>query len=275
MGSPDPLAPCSLPWAGSRRILILVPHPDDEVVGCCAAIGRARAAGAEVFGHVLTTGVPAREVLWPWERSRHQARVARRLAECRSVAAMRGFSGMECSSLPTRQLRTALLDVRRQVLSLLGRLRIDTVWAPAYEGAHTDHDSASVLAASLTEEPQRADVAVYEYAEYNFGGGRVNSQTFLQTQGTESVLLLTPEEARFKRQALAAYHSAQADLGYVGTARESFRPLWAYDYANPPHPGKLFYQRFQWVLFRHPRIDFTQPHEACRDFANFRKALAG
>jgi LmbE family N-acetylglucosaminyl deacetylase len=26
-----------------RRILVLVPHPDDEVVGCAAAIGRARA----------------------------------------------------------------------------------------------------------------------------------------------------------------------------------------------------------------------------------------
>ncbi|MGD0088703.1 MAG: PIG-L family deacetylase, partial [Planctomycetota bacterium] len=170
MSSSAPPSPNALPWQGSRRILVLVPHPDDEVVGCSAAIGRARAAGAEIFGHLLTTGVPAREVLWPWERGRHAARVERRLAECRAVAAMLGFSGMEYPSLPTRWLRTALLEARRQVLSALARLKIDTVWAPAYEGAHTDHDSASVLAASLTEGPERARVVVYEYAEYNFCG---------------------------------------------------------------------------------------------------------
>ncbi|MGD0090164.1 MAG: hypothetical protein ABSE73_09610, partial [Planctomycetota bacterium] len=100
-----------------------------------------------------------------------------------------------------------------------------------------------------------------------------HSQTFLQPLGTETVLLLTPEEVKLKPQALAAYLSAQSDLGYVSTAQESFRPLCTYAYDSPPHAGKLFYQRFQWVFFRHPRIDFTQPQEACRDFANFRKAL--
>jgi len=35
------------------------------------------------------------------------------------------------------------------------------------------------------------------------------------------------------------------------------RPLPRYDYAAPPHPGRLFRERFQWVPLRHPRIDFT------------------
>jgi len=264
-----------LPWQMGRRVLILIAHPDDEVVGCCAAIGRARAAGAEVFGHVLTTGVPAREVLWPWERHRHGEHVERRLRECRTVAEMLGFSGMEYPSLPTRRLRTALPEARAQVLRALARLRIDTVWAPAYEGAHADHDSANVLAASLNAGPERASVRVYEYAEYNFSGGKVCSHTFPEMLGSESVLLLTPEEIQLKRKALAAYPSAQDDLGHVEDKRECLRPLSSYDYASPPHSGKLFYQRFQWVPFRHPRIDFTVPEEACRDFADFRKALNG
>lgn len=41
-----------------QRVLILVPHPDDEVVGAAAAIARARAQGAAVTGVFLTTGVP-------------------------------------------------------------------------------------------------------------------------------------------------------------------------------------------------------------------------
>ena len=65
----------------AARILILAPHPDDEVVGCCAAIGRARAAGARVFVLTLTTGVPERALLWPWQRPGHPLRVERRRAE--------------------------------------------------------------------------------------------------------------------------------------------------------------------------------------------------
>src|SRR5690349_16650698 len=47
-----------------RRILVLAPHPDDEIVACGIAALRARAAGARVFVLYLTTGVPAREALW-------------------------------------------------------------------------------------------------------------------------------------------------------------------------------------------------------------------
>lgn len=274
MTGPESPAVNLLPWGAGRRILILIAHPDDEVVGCCAAIGRARAASAQVFGHVLTTGMPAREVLWPWERGRHAERVERRLHECRAVAEMLGFSDMEFPALPTRRLRTALLEARGPILRALARLKVDTVWAPAYEGAHADHDSANVLAASLNDGPQRAGVTVYEYAEYNFCGGEIRSQTFPKTLGTERVLHLTPDEVQFKRKALAAYRSAQDDLGYVGVERECLRPLSAYDYGKPPHEGKMFYQRFQWVPFRHPRIDFTLPEEACRDFMAFRKDLS-
>ena len=45
---------------GPRRILILAPHPDDEIVACGIAALRARAAGARVFVLYLTTGIPAR-----------------------------------------------------------------------------------------------------------------------------------------------------------------------------------------------------------------------
>ena len=41
-------------------ILILIPHPDDEVVGCFATAGRAIASGSKVYGAYLTTGVPER-----------------------------------------------------------------------------------------------------------------------------------------------------------------------------------------------------------------------
>ena len=44
--------------AVAGRVLILAPHPDDEIVACGIAASRAIAAGARVFVLHLTTGVP-------------------------------------------------------------------------------------------------------------------------------------------------------------------------------------------------------------------------
>jgi len=62
-----------------KRILIVIPHPDDEVVGCAAAIARAQAQGARVYGIYLGHGCLRREALWPWQGSGYQRRVARRI----------------------------------------------------------------------------------------------------------------------------------------------------------------------------------------------------
>ena len=67
-------------------ILVLVPHPDDEIVGAAAAIMRARARGARVLLANLTDGVPSRETLWPWRRKHHARLVATRRAEAEEAA---------------------------------------------------------------------------------------------------------------------------------------------------------------------------------------------
>jgi hypothetical protein len=135
---------------------------------------------------------------------------------------------------------------------------IDTIWAPAWEGAHQDHDVANFLAAGFA-----ARLPVREFAEYNRAGGRVRSQRFPAENGSEEVIVLDPAERRLKRELLALYHSERGNLRHIGTEVESLRPLARYDYARPPHAGRLFYQRFQWVPFRHPRIDFDRPEAVC------------
>ena len=247
-----------------QRILLLIPHPDDEVVGCCAAILRARAAGARVFGLYLTTGVPAAETLWPWRRHGHADRVARRWRESLLVADRLGIEIAGCLTGPSRGLKDRLADANIRALEITAAARIDHIWTPAYEGGHQDHDAANFLASRLADR-----APVWEFSEYNFAGGRVNSQRFAQPNGTEHVLNLSADEAATKRALLDAYASERGNLGYVRTGREAFRPLATYDYSRPPHPGRLFYQRFQWVP-RHPRIDYTKPDDVCRAFAAWR-----
>lgn len=252
-----------------RRILILIPHPDDEVVGCCAAIARARGQGAEVFGAYLTTGVPAAVRLWPWQRGRHAARVARRREEARRAAEFLGLQPVSFSEVPSRELRNHMASARESLRALIGRHAADVLWAPAYEGGHPDHDVANFLASTLREEAQ-----VWEFSEYNFAGGKVRSQEFPAPQGAEQRIVLTAEEQAAKRRALGIYSSEKGNLSYVRTEQEVFRPLARYSYSRPPHPGKLFYQRFQWVPY-HPRVNYTRPEDVCRALVEFRSAPEG
>jgi hypothetical protein len=101
----------------------------------------------------------------------------------------------------------------------------------------------------------------------------VRSQEFFAPNGGETVLELSETETAQKRAALALYASERGNLRHVGARREAFRPLAPYDYARPPHPGVLFYQRFQWVWPRHPRVDYARPEEVSAALAAFRAGL--
>lgn len=235
----------------ATRPLILIPHPDDEVVGCAVAASRARAAGADISGLYLTTGVPAREHMWPWRRSRYASLVAWRRDEARRAADGLGISPAGFLDWPSRTLKSHLDEATTAIARTIAERAIDELWTPAWEGGHQDHDVTNFLAARFADA-----VPVREFAEYNLAGGRVRSQSFPQPNGTEEILTLTAEERRHKAKLLSIYRSERLNLRYVRLEQESLRPLARYDYGAPPHPGRLFSERFRWVPLRHPSVDF-------------------
>lgn len=264
------------PLPFGQRILILVPHPDDEVVGFCAALGRAQAQGAEGFALYLTHGCIARETLWPWQRKHYERNIARRHAEAENVARFLGITPVGWSDRPARHLWRKLPEVLEEVHEAIAAHNIDQVWLPAYEGGNADHDGLNAVGQVLGSKiPQThgdsLPLSVLEFAEYNFHGHRTCAQTFPHPNGTEHTLLLTPEEQAKKREALRLYASERQNLNYVGTTRECFRPLGSYDYSQPPHEGTLWYTRFHWVPFRHPRVDFTTPQDVSEAIFRFLK----
>jgi LmbE family N-acetylglucosaminyl deacetylase len=238
-----------------ESILILCPHPDDEVVGCCAAIGRAQAGGARAHVFFLTHGCVDQASMWPWARSGYAAAVARRRAEAERAATALDLTVAGWSNRPARHLWRALNEAEAEVRHAVAAFGVDQIWVPAFEGGNPDHDGANAIASRLAAE----GLGVLEFAEYNFAGGKPRSQSFPFSNGTEEVLELTAAEQAAKREALALYASERGNLAVVRTERETFRPLAAHDYGRPPHPGKLWYARFQWVPFRHPMVDFTRP----------------
>lgn len=256
--------------AFGRSVLILAPHPDDEVVACYAAIGRARAAGAEVGALFLTHGCVSRQTMWPWARRHYEAVIGRRRAEAERVLGELGVKAAGWADRPARDLWLCLDAAEAETRAAIDRFGIDQIWAPAFEGGNADHDAANAIAGRLAAE----GLSVLEFAEYNLVGGRVNSHAFPSLTGDEQTLELTPEERAGKRRALSLYASEGLNLSYVKLERETFRRLPAHDYGEPPHPGKLWYERFQWTPFRHPGVDFTRPAAVARALADYQRESA-
>ena len=246
-----------------QRLLILVPHPDDEVVGCAALIGRARAAGAQVFTLLLTTGIPPIECLWPWERARYRDRINARLSEFDRCAHLLHIGEAGRLAIASRTLKDNLPDAYGLIRDALETIRPHMMWAPAYEGGHQDHDTANFLASLF-----RDRVDVWEFSEYTFWGGKVRCNWFAETGPATMFVDLTAEERATKRALLDQYASERGNLRHVECDREVVRPMLEHDYGAPSHPPPLFYQRFQWVP-RHPRVDHCHPHEVTRAFDEF------
>ena len=246
-----------MPEPFGQRILILAPHPDDETVGFCAAIGRARAAGSALSVVFLTHGCVEAAAMWPWTWSRYAAAVARRRAEAARVVEALGLFVAGWSERPARHLWRELAAAEAEARAAVAATDADQLWVPAFEGGNPDHDGANAIAARLAD----TGLSVLEFAEYNLEGGRVRANQFPTEIGAEQTLVLEPAERETKRRALALYVSERSNLGYVTTDREVFRPLAAHDYRRPPHAGRLWWARFQWSPVRHPMIDFTPPTE--------------
>jgi len=252
-----------------KSILILVPHPDDEVVACAAALGRAQAEGANIMALYLTHGCIARDTLWPWQRKHYETGVTKRRAEAENAARFLGITSVGWSRRPARHLWRELMAVFDEIGVAIAANNIDQLWVPAFEGGNPDHDALNAVGSLFKNR-----ISVLEFAEYNFAGGDAHSQEFPIANGSEQILNLAPNEQKKKRDALALYASEKRNLNYVKTTRECFRPLASYSYSLPPHPGTLWYQRYQWVPFRHPRVDFTAPVEVLIAITTFLNAKA-
>jgi LmbE family N-acetylglucosaminyl deacetylase len=204
----------------------------------------------------LTTGIPSRELLWPRQVRNYAGLVARRREESIEAASLMALRPVGFLEIPSRHLILHLDVAAAAIERAIEENEAECLWVPAFEGAHQDHDATNALAARL-----RDDVDVWEFATYNFAGGKVRSNRFADARGGVVELRLVPEERALKREALSLFASQRGNLGHIKAAEEAYRPLPHHDYGARPHEGKLFRERFHWVPFRHPRVDFTPSAE--------------
>lgn len=234
--------------------VLLVAHPDDETIGASACLWRLRHCTV-VF---LTDGAPRDPALRSPRATGSRARYAR-MRHDEAIAAM-SLAGVT----PDRILFLGGVDqeaiheiaiLAERFASLLLEIQPDIIITHAYEGGHPDHDAAALIAtlsrkmvASETKTPPE----VLEMTSYYLRAGQCVTGEFLQSrQGSgneELTLQLTPEERDRKEQMLSAYASQQVVLSRFSVGLERLRPSPTYDFTNPPHPGKLWYESLGWPM---------------------------
>jgi LmbE family N-acetylglucosaminyl deacetylase len=139
---------------GGQRVLVVAPHPDDEVIGCAGAILLHVAAGDRVCVAVATDGRRSRTV------SDANAMAALRRREAEAAAHILGIQELEWLGLPEGEWSTSTLT---ELLSaLLTRLAPDVVYAPSRIDFHPEHRHvAHALALSLSAAGTKTAIRIF------------------------------------------------------------------------------------------------------------------
>lgn len=191
---------------GGGPILILAPHPDDDVLGCGGLIGACSAAGIAVHVVYLTDGRRSHlgSRLWP----------ARRLAEERRTEAIGAghVLGLDPSDLTFLANRDGVLlfnaKARRRTVAELERIvaerTITCVLAPWIHDPHPDHAAAALIARQLRKRHQ-----ALRFVSYPIWGCFLPADVVLRDQPWRALRLDVRNQLDAKRLALAA-HRTQA-----------------------------------------------------------------
>lgn len=229
------------------KILILAAHPDDETIGASLLLSRFPQSTV-VF---LTDGAPRDTRFWSAgvNGSRDE------YAETRRQEAFQALSYATVSRQTVFWLggidQEATLEMgilAERLAKLLTEIRPEIVITHAYEGGHPDHDAASVIAklavSSLDCSPQ-----VLEMTSYHAKHGSCVTGEFLNSNpSTEACFELSSFDRDRKRQMMNAYVSQRLVLENFPIDCERLRLAPSYNFNEPPHSGKLWYECMGWPM---------------------------
>jgi N-acetylglucosamine malate deacetylase 2 len=216
------------PPAAPTLDLFVLAHHDDEVF-CAGHLRRALAGGGRV------------RLLWATAGGLAPAR--RRVAEGARVLATLGLPAATGNDLHLRDQHAvehvaAIAAAVTHVLVDEGRGEdAATVYVPAYEGGHPDHDAVNLAAALAAA--ARPGVRVVEFPLYRRGPFGMTVTSPLPAPGTapDRFAVLPLDERDLALRWLLARANASQLV-------PSVLPLPAHDYTRPPHPGRLLYELY-------------------------------
>lgn len=232
--------------------MVVVAHPDDEIIAVGARIQRFRDAH---FVHV-TDGAPRNE-----QDSRNQGlpaldayRIARR-EEFRSALreADIGEVSYECLGIPDQEASFNLALLTDMLSTLIVRLSPEVILTHPYEGGHPDHDACAFAVHQAVREMKRQAIRsplIVEASFYHAGPQGIETGCFLpNAEPTDEIAypLTTLEQAK-RQRLLRCFTTQQETLKYFSTEQERFRIAPHYNFRKPAHHLPVFYDQYPWGM---------------------------
>lgn len=114
------------------RVLVLAPHPDDEIFGCGGALALYHQQSARIHVHVLTDGAGYATV------SERSSIYGIRQAETQAALQSLGVEAASFAGFPDRSL-SSHASLAHHVLQQIRQCNADVVFAPSLWEIHPDH----------------------------------------------------------------------------------------------------------------------------------------
>jgi LmbE family N-acetylglucosaminyl deacetylase len=246
--------------------MIVAAHPDDESIGLGGLIPLLR----DPYLVHLTDGAPRSHP----DRDRYAAARARELGAALACAGI-SLGRRRALEAADQECAFEMAALARRLAALIEKVRPRVIYTHPYEGGHPDHDSAAwIVAAAMrliqppapVEQPWNRALAaikapppaIREFTSYHNAdphgvraGMRVGE--FLAADPTQpecraETIVLSADARHRKRRMLACFETQQHMLASFPIAIERFRLAPQYDFARPPHPGRLFYEDHDWGM---------------------------
>ncbi len=230
----------------SGRVALVAAHPDDETIGAGASL--------HLFENLLlvhvTDGAPrnladARAAGFVDAQGYARARRAELLS---ALQAGRADPTLVELHAPDQGASACMAELSLALAALFSRHATQAVLTHPYEGGHPDHD-ATACAVHRAARRSSPALSIVEFASYHADGqGGIATGGFLPNGSAATAVALTPAEQAAKRRMLGCFATQRATLAPFGVAQEAFRAAPEYDFSQPPHPGALHYERYDWGM---------------------------
>lgn len=243
------------------KIMLIVAHPDDEVVGVGSLLWKL--SNIQVVH--ATDGAPRNmtDALASGCTSR-PAYAKKRRMEAESALNLVGYKSPHCISLGfvDQEASLNLPGLSLRIAELAECLKCQVILTHAYEGGHPDHDAVafSVWAACrLLQMESKTVPDVVEFASYHGDGtSRIVTNQLIPVNDSEIVeIKLGNVEQNLKKQMIECFESQKNVLSEFTVKYEQLRIAPSYNFTCLPHDGMLYYDYFQWGMNSHQWIQLA------------------
>ena len=194
----------------TKKVAVIMAHPDDEVLGCGGSLARLSRSGASVHIFILATGLTSRG---PADKAALMALKE----QARAAATRLGASTIDFADFPDNAMDSvSLLEIVKQVESFLTKIKPDLIFTHHSGDINIDHDltqRAVMTATRALPQSKPLEVLACEVlSSTEFGPANKRLQPHLYMR-------LTEEDMRAAISALICYDGEVRDWPHPRSAQ--------------------------------------------------------